>query len=291
MKASLEIEPLTGVLGARIKGLDLKSDLDADVIKDLRNTICEFEVAIIPDQNLSPEDQVTFSHLLGPYSPVPFVKPIEENSEVIKVVKENTEPEAFNFGGVWHSDFSFLPIPPAFTILYAIDVPPAGGDTVWASTTTAYSQLDESTQQQLTKITAVHSASASYSPAQQNLHSQLSNMNIETSETANETQEHPLVCEHPETGQPSLFFNPTYVRGLKGTELEDKEKEEALLKWLNNWTTGIQFTFRHKWSPGDLVIWDNRSTQHIALNDYKGVRRELNRTTASDQIAPSPYKI
>ena len=291
MKASLEIEPLTGVLGARIKGLDLKSDLDADVIKDLRNTICEFEVAIIPDQNLSPEDQVTFSHLLGPYSPVPFVKPIEENSEVIKVVKENTEPEAFNFGGVWHSDFSFLPIPPAFTILYAIDVPPAGGDTVWASTTTAYSQLDESTQQQLTKITAVHSASASYSPAQQNLHSQLSNMNIETSETANETQEHPLVCEHPETGKHSLFFNPTYVRGLKGTELEDKEKEEALLKWLNNWTTGIQFTFRHKWSPGDLVIWDNRSTQHIALNDYKGVRRELNRTTASDQIAPSPYKI
>ena len=86
---------------------DLKSDLDADVIKDLRNTICEFEVAIIPDQNLSPEDQVTFSHLLGPYSPVPFVKPIEENSEVIKVVKESTEPEAFNFGGVWHSDFSF----------------------------------------------------------------------------------------------------------------------------------------------------------------------------------------
>ena len=291
MKASLEIEPLTGVLGARIKGLDLKSDLDADVIKDLRNTICEFEVAIIPDQNLSPEDQVTFSHLLGPYSPVPFVKPIEENSEVIKVVKERTAPEAFNFGGVWHSDFSFLPIPPAFTILYAVDVPPVGGDTVWASTTTAYSQLDESTQQQLTKITAVHSASASYSPAQQNLHSQLSNMNIETSETANETQEHPLVCEHPETGKPSLFFNPTYVRGLKGTELEDKEKEEALLKWLNNWTTGIQFTFRHKWSPGDLVIWDNRSTQHIALNDYKGVRRELNRTTASDQIAPSPYKI
>ena len=77
MKASLEIEPLTGVLGARIKGLDLKSDLDADVIKDLRSTICEFEVAIIPDQNLSPEDQVTFSHLLGPYSPVPFVKPID----------------------------------------------------------------------------------------------------------------------------------------------------------------------------------------------------------------------
>ena len=291
MKTSLEIKPLTGVLGVRIEGLDLNSDLDDELIKDLRTAICEFEVAVIPNQKLSPEDQVAFSHLLGPYSPVPFVKPLQENSEVIKVVKESTEPDAFNFGGVWHSDFSFLPIPPAFTILYAIDVPPVGGDTVWASTTTAYSQLDEPTQQRLGEITAVHSAGASYSPAQQDLHSQLSNMNIETSETANETQEHPLVCEHPETGKPSLFFNPTYVRGLKGPELESKDDEEALLKWLNNWTTGIQFTFRHKWSSGDLVIWDNRSTQHIALNDYKGVRRELNRTTASDLTTPSPYRI
>ena len=291
MKTSLEIKPLTGVLGVRIEGLDLNSDLDDELIKDLRTAICEFEVAVIPNQKLSPEDQVAFSHLLGPYSPVPFVKPLQENSEVIKVVKESTEPDAFNFGGVWHSDFSFLPIPPAFTILYAIDVPPVGGDTVWASTTTAYSQLDKPTQQRLEEITAVHSASASYSPAQQDLHSQLSNMNIETSETANETQEHPLVCEHPETGKPSLFFNPTYVRGLKGPELESKDDEEALLKWLNNWTTGIQFTFRHKWSSGDLVIWDNRSTQHIALNDYKGVRRELNRTTASDLTTPSPYRI
>ena len=85
------------------------------------------------------------------------------------------------------------------------------------------------------------------------------------------------------------FFNPTYVRGLKCPESETG-KEEDLMKWLSQWTTGIQFTFRHKWSPGDLVIWDNRSTQHIALNDYKGARRELNRTTVSHSTAPSPYR-
>ena len=289
MKSSLNVEPLTGVLGARLPGIDLKSDLDKELLASLRAAICEFEVVIIPDQSLTPEQQVEFSHLLGPYSPVPFVKPIDEHAEVIKVVKENTEPEAFNFGGVWHSDFSFLPIPPAFTILYAIDVPSIGGDTVWASNTAAYSHLDSKTQTLLNGMSGIHSASASYSPDQQDLHSQLSNMTIETSEEAKATQEHPLICKHPETGKPSLFFNPTYVRGLKGPELKTEEEEENLMKWLNQWTTGIQFTFRHKWSPGDLVIWDNRSTQHIALNDYKGARRELNRTTASDSVPPSPY--
>lgn len=288
MKSSLNVEPLTGVLGARLPGIDLKSDLDKELLASLRAAICEFEVVIIPDQSLTPEQQVEFSHLLGPYSPVPFVKPIDEHAEVIKVVKENTEPEAFNFGGVWHSDFSFLPIPPAFTILYAIDVPSIGGDTVWASNTAAYSHLDSKTQTLLNGMSGIHSASASYSPDQQDLHSQLSNMTIETSEKAKATQEHPLICKHPETGKPSLFFNPTYVRGLKGPELKTEE-EENLMKWLNQWTTGIQFTFRHKWSPGDLVVWDNRSTQHIALNDYKGARRELNRTTASDSAPPSPY--
>jgi len=288
VKSSLNVEPLTGVLGARLSGIDLKTDLDKKLLASFRAAICEFEVVIIPDQNLTPEQQVEFSHLLGPYSPVPFVKPIDEHAEVIKVVKENTEPEAFNFGGVWHSDFSFLPIPPAFTILHAIDVPSIGGDTVWASNTAAYSQLDDKTQTLLNGMSGIHSASASYSPDQQELHSQLSNMTIETSEEAEATQEHPLVCKHPETGKPSLFFNPTYVRGLKGPGLETEE-EKNLMKWLNQWTTGIQFTFRHKWSPGDLVIWDNRSTQHIALNDYKGTRRELNRTTASDLIPPSPY--
>ena len=288
MKSSLNVEPLTGVLGACLPGIDLKSDLDKELLASLRSAICEFEVVIIPDQSLTPEQQVEFSHLLGPYSPVPFVKPIDEHAEVIKVVKEKTEPEAFNFGGVWHSDFSFLPIPPAFTILYAIDVPSIGGDTVWASNTAAYSQLDDKTQILLNGMSGIHSASASYSPDQQDLHSQLSNMTIETSEKAKATQEHPLICKHPETGKPSLFFNPTYVRGLKGPELKTEE-EENLMKWLNQWTTGIQFTFRHKWSPGDLVIWDNRSTQHIALNDYKGARRELNRTTASDSVPPSPY--
>ena len=290
MQTSLNIFPLTGILGARIEGLDLSSKITGEELYSITEALQKYEVLVIPDQQLSPEQQVAFSHRLGPYSPVPFVKPIKEHDEVIKIVKEKTEPDAFNFGGVWHSDFSFLSHPPAFTILHAIEVPDFGGDTVWASTTAAYYYLDYETQEKLKKITALHSASASYSPDQQDLHSKLSGMNIETSEKANETYEHPLICEHPASKKPSLFYNNTYVQGLNSPDFETLKDEKKLMQWLHKWTTDIKFTFRHKWSNGDVVIWDNRATQHIALNDYKGQRREMNRTTVGSQQAPRLYK-
>jgi len=277
---------LTGVLGARADGVKLGPDMDPGAMAALRGALVEHEVLVVPGQDLSPEEQAGFSHLLGDYSPVPFVQPVPEHPEVIKVVKEASEPEAFNFGGVWHSDFSFLDAPPAFTVLHAIDVPDVGGDTVWASMTTACAQLPEEMRQTLEQVTAVHSASASYSPAQQGLHSGLSGMDIRTSESAHETREHPLLVTHPETGRRSLFFNGTYVRGLRGPGIGDGTDEGAahekkLLCWLHDFTTHVRFTFRHRWSDGDVVLWDNRTTQHVALNDYGGQRRELNRTTVA----------
>lgn len=274
----MEIERLTGVLGARATGIDL-GDLDDSSAAELRAATCAHEVLVVPGQELSPADQTAFSHLLGPYSPVPFVQPVDGHPEVIRVVKEATEPEAFNFGGVWHSDFSFLPTPPAFTILHAIDVPDVGGDTVWASMTAAHDALDDGMRERLAGVKAIHSASASYSPAQQGLHAQLSGMDIRTSEDALEVHRHPLLCTHPETGRRSLYFNGTYVRGLEGPGIDSADDEQVMLRWLHEWTTHVRFTFRHRWSEGDVVIWDNRSTQHVALNDYRGQRREMTRTT------------
>ena len=282
----MTVSRLTGVLGARADGVTLGPDMDPGLVAELRAALVEHEVLVIPGQGLSPEEQAGFSHLLGPYSEVPFVQPVPEHPEVIKVVKEASEPEAFNFGGVWHSDFSFLDAPPAFTILHALDVPNVGGDTVWASMTAAHDQLPEEMRQTLEQVTCVHSASASYSPAQQALHSGLSGMDIRTSESAEETREHPLLCTHPETGKRSLFFNGTYVRALRGPGVGDgseagSREESRLLKWLHEFTTHVRFTVRHRWSDGDVVLWDNRSTQHVALNDYAGQRRELNRTTVA----------
>ena len=111
-------------------------------------------------------------------------------------------------------------------------------------------------------------------------------MDIRTSESAEDTRNHPLLCTHPETGRRSLFFNGTYVRGLRGPGVGDGSEEggreeKRLLSWLHEFSTHVRFTFRHRWSDGDVVLWDNRSTQHVALNDYGGQRRELHRTTVA----------
>ena len=168
--SGVRISRLTGVLGARLDGVALSPDMDPDDLAVLRSALVDHEVLVVPGQALSPGEQAGFSHLLGDYSPVPFVQPVPEHPEVIKVVKEASETEAFNFGGVWHSDFSFLDAPPAFTVLHALDVPDVGGDTVWASMTAAHDQLPADMREQFEEITCVHSASASYSPAQQELH-------------------------------------------------------------------------------------------------------------------------
>ncbi len=290
MGTGIRVSRLTGVLGARADGVTLCPDIDPAEVSELRAALVEHEVLVVPGQALSPGAQAGFSHLLGDYSPVPFVQPVPEHPEVIKVVKEASEPEAFNFGGVWHSDFSFLDAPPAFTVLHALDVPAVGGDTVWASMTAACDQLPDDVRETLEQVTAVHSASASYSPAQQGLHSGLSGMDIRTSEAAHDTREHPILVTHPETGKRSLFFNGTYIRGLRGPGIGDgteagATQERKLLRWLHDFTTHVRFTFRHRWSNGDVVLWDNRTTQHGALNDYGGERRELNRTTVA---GPTP---
>ena len=268
---------LTGVMGARIDGVDVRT-IDDAALAELRSLICEHEVVVLPGQSLSAHEQVAFSRRLGPAAESPFIEPSAEHPEVIKVLKEAGDGDAFNFGGAWHSDFSFQPEPPSFTLLFAIDVPPYGGDTLWASMTAAYAQLREDKRAELADVVAVHTARDAYSRKMQPLHSGLSGMNIVCDDSADAVQLHPLVVVHPETNRQVLFFNRAYVRDLIG--LSD-DKVQPMLDWLHQHTTDARFTLRHRWSPGDLLIWDNRSTQHYALNDYAGFRRELHRTTVA----------
>ena len=263
------VSRLTGVLGARVDGVVLSPDMDPGLVDELRSALVTHEVLVVPDQRLSPEEQAEFSHLLGDYSPVPFVQPVPEHPEVIKVVKEATEPEAFNFGGVWHSDFSFLDAPPAFTILHALDVPAVGGDTVWASMTAAHDALPAEMRDLFEEVTCVHSASASYSPAQQDLHSGLSGMDIRTSESAEATRDRPLLCTHPETGRRSLFLaanSTTRIVGLSEAE------SDLLLTFLLGHIQLPEFHCRFRWEPHAIAFWDQRCTVHYAIPDYKEQR-------------------
>lgn len=277
----MRVTRLTGVLGARVEVDDLLS-LDDDGFARLRALACEHEVIIVPEQDLSPVEQVELSHRFGPAADSPFIEPSPDHPEVIKVLKEARDGTAFNFGGAWHSDFSFQPAPPSFTILHAIDVPPYGGDTLWSSMTAAHDALHEPQRERLMSISAVHTARDAYSPRMQPLHSGLSSMTITCDESANDTMVHPLITVHPETGRRVLFYNRAYVRDLTGPA--DETERQRLLEWLHLHTTDARFTFRHRWSNGDVAIWDNRSTQHYALNDYAGFRRELHRTTVAGPV-------
>lgn len=272
----MRVERLTGVLGATVVVDDVKTLSDSE-LDDLRALVCEHEIVVLPNQNLSPIEQVEFSHRFGPAADSPFIEPSPDHPEVIKVLKEASDGNAFNFGGAWHSDFSFQSAPPSFTFLHAIDIPPYGGDTLWSSMTAAYRALSDAQKEHFARIASVHSARDAYSPKMQPIHSGLSSMNIVCDESANDYEIHPLITTHPETMKKVLFFNRAYVRDLVG--MADEIEKLRLMDWLHLHTTDAKFTVRHKWAAGDLALWDNRSTQHYALNDYAGFRRELHRTT------------
>ena len=272
---------LTGVMGARIDGIDVRR-LDDAQLAELRALICEHEVVCIPGQSLTAIEQVEFSHRLGPAADSPFIEPSPDHPEVIKVLKEARDGNAFNFGGAWHSDFSFQPNPPSFTVLHALDIPEFGGDTCFSSMSKAYDMLSAQQKEDFLSISAVHTARDAYSPKMQAIHSGLSGMNIVCDESAHDVTVHPLIRIHPETGRSILFYNRAYVRDLVG--IADEQEKNRLMEWLHLHTTDAKFGYRHRWTVGDLLIWDNRSTQHYALNDYAGSRRELHRTTVAGEI-------
>ena len=275
----IKAQPLTGVFAAEISGINLASLSDGD-LAELRAVMCAHEVVVVRGQALEPAQQSAFSARLGPFGEVPFIATMDEFPEVIRVVKEADEGAAFNFGGAWHSDFSFQNEPPSFTILSAVDVPPWGGDTCFASMTAAWNALHEPMQIRLRALNAVHSARDAYSPKMQALHTGMSGMQIVCDESANDHKVHPLVPVHPETGKEVLFFNRAYVRDI---EEMPNDEAQSLMSFLHLHTTDVKFMYRHRWQSGDVVIWDNRSTQHVALNDYAGFRRELRRTTIAGE--------
>ncbi len=283
------MQPLTGLIGARIEGVDLAREIEGpaldDVVGSLGAALDGHHVVVLPDQRLDPEAQVEPSRRFGPPCETPFVGTMAEHPDVIRVVKEADEAEAFNFGGAWHSDFSFLAQPPSYTLLHAIDVPVYGGDTVFTSMVAALEHLpgDLRTTVEQEGAKGVHTAKDAYSPKLQALHDGLRSMDIRTDESANEARTHPLVCTHPTSGKRVLFFNQTYVRDLDGVDLEGAPTWSVLHR-LHDHSTDHRFTVRHRWSTGDLVIWDNRATQHLAVNDYGGQRRELHRTTVQGTV-------
>ncbi len=281
MEAHLDIQPLTGSLGAEIRGVDLARPLADAVLRDLRRAIIEHLVVFFPGQELSPQQQKNFTALFGEICQLPYIRPLDEHPEIIAVLKSPEERGISTFGGTWHSDFTFLERPPSISVLYALEVPPFGGDTLWANMYDAYETLSVGMRGTLDGLCAMHSGHV-YGAARPPTHLKTStSMDISRNNTeADAERAHPVVRLHPESGRRALFINPVYT-----TRFEEMTEEESapLLHFLYGRATSPEFTCRFSWTPGAVAVWDNRCTLHLAINDYDGKRRLLHRTTVQGE--------
>ncbi len=272
---SLTVEPVAGALGATVRGIDLRSVSEPAELDGLRQALADHLVVFLPGQDLGLDDLERVTDLLGGRDVTPFVDPLEDRPYVIRVIKEPTD--VLNFANAWHSDLSYLPAPPAYTLLHAWEVPEVGGDTVWSNQYLAYETLSGGLRATLDGLDAVHSAGMAYGTG--GLLDQvkdLTSMAIAPSAEAYAEHVHPVVTVHPVTGRRALFVNPVYTTRFKGWT---KEESQALLGHLYRHSINENFTCRLRWSVHTLAIWDNRCTMHNALNDYAGMRREMYRTS------------
>ena len=275
MGTTLDVQPVAGALGAEVRGIDLTADVPDDALDALRAALAEHLVVFLPDQPMSLDDLERLTDRLGGRDVTPYVTPLEDRPYVIRVVKE--PEDELNFANAWHTDLSYLPAPPAFTLLHAWDVPDHGGDTVWSNQYLAFETLSAGLRETLRGLRAVHSAGMAYGTGGYlDSVKDKTSMAIEPSPEAYRQQVHPVVTRHPETGREVLYVNPVYTTRFDGWSATESQ---ALLAHLHRHSVDENRTCRLRWRRHTLAIWDNRCTQHNALNDYRGVRREMFRTS------------
>jgi len=266
------VEPVSGTVGAVVHGVDLSEPLDERLVAEISEAFLAHHVLFFSDQDLSPEAQLQFGRYFGELDVHPFVEGMESHPEVIEII---TEPDdRLNFGGGWHSDVTFFEEPDLGSILYAIEVPPFGGDTLFANQHAAYEALSDTMKVLLDGLVAKHSAGPQYAEGGYSTLSK--SMKTKSVEHADRVVCHPLVRTHPETGKKALYVNPAFTVGIQGMRLDESM---ALLGFLFNHAVRERFTCRFRWSSGSVAMWDNRSVQHYALFDYRGHRRHMRRIT------------
>ena len=272
---TIEVRPLCGALGAEISGVDLSKDLGNQAFDEIHRAFLDHLVIFFRDQTLTPRQQVAFATRFGPIGNYPFLDGLPDAPEVIEILK--TEADRLNFGGGWHTDTAYLERPSLGSLLYAHEAPAAGGDTLFANAYLAYETLSDGMKATLGKLRAVHSAalkSTGGRAARMNRHAAMTGRNMEQADRLEAV--HPLVRTHPETGRKALYVSGNHTVRFEGMT---EEESRPLIRFLFDHATRPEFTCRFRWTPGSLALWDNRCTQHYALNDYHGQRRRMHRVT------------
>ena len=270
----IEVRPLAGALGAEVLGVDMARELDDEVVGEVRQAFLDHLVIFLRDQKVTPQQQVTFAKRFGEPMEYPQLKGLAEAPLITPVVK--LEHERNNFGGIWHSDTTYLPQPPMGSMLFALEVPAYGCDTMFANQYLAYEQLSGGLKKTLDGLVGISSsAKAEVSKTRED------QMKKAGAELKVLTGEHPIVRTHPETGRKALYTSQAHTASIKGwTEQESL----PLLEFLWAQQTRPEFTCRFRWQPGSLAFWDNRCTMHNPINDYHGFRRVMHRVTLRGDV-------
>ncbi|MDJ0613572.1 MAG: TauD/TfdA family dioxygenase [Rhizobiaceae bacterium] len=266
----IEIRPLTPNIGAEIFGVDLESETDLETI---RLAFVEHSVIAIRGLDLAPEDHLKFARSWGEINVNRFFKPVDGYPEIATVLKEADQKSAI--GETWHTDHSYDTAPAMCSMLYAREVPDVGGDTCFASQYAAYDALSDGMKTTLENLKAWHSSRHAFGVAQtdEEAHQdgRLGNENAATQDAL-----HPVVLTHPLSGKKCLYVNADFTTRFHGWTMEESQ---PLLNQLYTHCSRADFTCRLRWEKGTLAIWDNRATQHMAMNDYPGKRRLMHRIT------------
>jgi len=271
--------PLTGTIGAEIEGIDLRQPISADLAHALRDALDRRLVIFFRDQFIDVPQQKALTRVFGPLARSTYVEGMPEDPYVIRVIKEAHERGGV-FGGDWHSDLSFLAEPPAGSVLSAVEVPPYGGDTLWASQVAAYEALPADLRAILDGRDAVHVGKphgVKWAPPMETRMTGAIRI-VRDDPRADEERFHPAVLTHPVTGRRSVYVNPIYVTRLDGMT---EDESRPVLDRLRAHCIRPEFFCRFRWTAGTVAVWDNYSTLHYAVNDYAGFRRLMMRTTFS----------
>jgi alpha-ketoglutarate-dependent taurine dioxygenase len=272
----IETHRIAGSLGAEVAGVDLAQDLPEDVLGELRAALLAHQVIFFRDQRLTPDRQLAFARRWGEIHLHPFMVGMPDYPEVLEIVKRPTD--ARNFGGAWHTDQMFAPEPAMGTILYAKEVPSAGGDTMFTNQYLAYETLSPGMQRLCESLRTVcygDGAKKYGGKSRKEFYADKTTMQVKDPGDVQTTSIHPLVRTHPETGRKALYIGG-HVQHF--ADMEDAESR-PLIDFLMAHSTKPEFTCRFRWETGSLAFWDNRCTQHFAINDYPAETRIMHRVT------------
>ena len=280
MPLTVTVQP--AACGALVHGINLCQPLTPAQIAEMRQAWLAHQVLAFPDQPMTVCDLERFATTLGPFSPDPYFEAIPGHPHVAQVKREADETSTI-FADNWHSDWSFLPQPPAATLLFGDVIPPLGGDTLFANQYDAWDALPAPMKALLQDRQGVHSARRGYSrEGRYGAADAGRSMAIRFDDSALATQWQPVARRHPETGRVALYVSPGYTIGIAG--LPDDEGQ-ALVAELFAHQAQAEFVYRHRWQQGMLLLWDNRCLVHAATGGYQGHRRLLHRITVGERPA------